>query len=381
MKFVSLIIILSMALSSCTPATKEETAQKELRKIMEENGAVGLSVAVVKEGKIIYAGAFGEKNREEAVMLDTNHLFRIASISKSFTVTSVMQLAEKGLLSLEDDVSSLIGFQVRNPKFPDRKITLKMLLSHTSGLRDTLGYFNLDVVNPDKNPDHAKAWHSYGPGEGYDYCNLGFNMTGAIIERISGFRFDNYVKENVLRPLGLYGGYNVDSLDNSLFVSLYQKDSTENLVIQPAAYRSRAGEIDSAYVMGYSTPLFSPTGGMKISVPDLARYMIMHMEGGIYNGVRVISEESSATMQNPVIEIDENNSYCLALRKTKNLIPGEILNGHTGSAYGLYSAMFFEPHKRYGFVMATNGCNPVYREGYTVIQADVIRALYRIFID
>ena len=146
MKFVSLIIILSMALSSCTPATKEETAQKELRKIMEENGAVGLSVAVVKEGKIIYAGAFGEKNREEAVMLDTNHLFRIASISKSFTVTSLMQLAEKGLLSLEDDVSSLIGFQVRNPKFPDRKVSLKMLLSHTSGLRDTLDTLILTLL-------------------------------------------------------------------------------------------------------------------------------------------------------------------------------------------------------------------------------------------
>ena len=90
--------------------------------------------------------------------------------------------------------------------------------------------------------------------------------------------------------------------------------------------------------MGYSTPVFSPTGGMKISAADLARYMTMHMKHGKYNGARIISKKSSRIMQTTVAE---KEGYALALMHTDKLIPGKKLTGHTGSAYGLYSAMFF----------------------------------------
>lgn len=381
MKFVSLtVMILSLALSGYAQHNKETRAVKELGDIMTENSAVGLAVAVVKEGRIIWVNSSGLKNIEQKILLDTNDLFRIASISKSFTATAAMQLVDKGLISLDDDVSDLIGFRLRNPNFPDKPVSLKMLLSHTAGLRDALGYFNLDVINPGKNPDHAKAWHNYPPGGGYEYCNMGFNLTGTILEKISGVRFDNYIRENIIKPLSLNGDYNIDSLDNTLFTTLYGVDSAGNFVPQPAAYKSRAKDIDSGYVAGYSTPLFSPTGGMKISARDLARYMIMHMNSGTAEGKQIISPESSAMMQTPVVEVDENNSYCLALTKTRNLIPGELMTGHTGSAYGLYSAMFFEPQKKFGFVMITNGCKSPDVEGFTKIQADVIRALYKIFI-
>jgi CubicO group peptidase (beta-lactamase class C family) len=381
MKFVSLtVVILSMMAASCIRTPEGERAAKELQKIMQKNDAVGLAVAVVKEGKIVYVNSFGKKNIEEGTLLDTNDLFRIASISKSFTTSAIMQLVEKGLLSLDDDVSDLIGFTVRNPKFPETPVTLKMLLSHTSSLKDSIGYFNLDVVNPEKNHDNAGAWHDYEPGSAYDYCNLGFNMTGTLVEKYSGIRFDNYIRENLLNPLGLYGSFNVDSLDSKLFATIYERDSTGKFIPQPAAYKSRAAEIDSGYVMGYSTPLFSPTGGMKISARDLAKYMIMHMNYGTLDSVTVMSRESAMLMQTPVVDVDENNRYCMALKKTRNLIPGEEMTGHTGSAYGLYSAMFFEPEKRFGFVMITNGCNPVRKDGYTLIQRDVIRALYKIFV-
>jgi CubicO group peptidase (beta-lactamase class C family) len=382
-------LILAITMFTACGQTKEERAQEEISKIMESTGAVGLAVAVVKDGEIIYSATFGKKSLEEGTAISQDDIFRIASISKSFTTTALMTLVEQGKLDIDMDVSDLVGFKVRNPKYPEVVITLKKLLSHTSGMNDTQGYFRLDVLNPEKNPDYGKCYNDYEPGTKYEYCNLGFNTIGAIVEKYAGVRFDNYIADKILKPLSLTANFNVDSLDASKFVTLYNKeavDTTEGaekiFIPQPAAYLSRAKDIDSGYVMGYSTPLFSPTGGMKISAHDLARYMVMHMNYGVVpsTGVRVLSEESAKLMQSPVVETSEGEFYCLALRTTNRLIPGETMVGHTGSAYGLYSAMFFEPEKRFGFVMMTNGCPPEYKDGFTVIQGDVIRALYEVFI-
>ena len=264
--------------------SQAEKAEAGIRDIMKESDVVGLSVAVVKNNEIIYTHSFGWKDIETNQPLTDDCIFRIASISKSFSATSIMQLARAKKLSLNDDIGDLIGFKVRNPKYPETVITLRMVLSHRSGINDSQGYFTLDVINPDKNPDWAKSYNEYEPGTGYMYCNLNYNMVGTIIERISGERFDQYVKHHVLDPLGLYGGYCVDSLDRTRFATIYQyDDSLKKLVASPGAYNPRREEL-AQYVMGYSTPVFSPTGGMKISATDLARYMTMHMNYGRYKG-------------------------------------------------------------------------------------------------
>src|SRR5690606_35258476 len=107
------------------------------------------------------------------------------------------------------------------------------------------------------------------------------------------------------------------------------------------AYNPRREEIRN-YRMGYSTPVFSPTGGMKISAKDLARYMQMHMNKGELSGVRIIGKNSAEEMQTPVAV---KEGYGLALLSTDKFIDGKRLIGHTGSAYGLSSAMFFDPEK------------------------------------
>ena len=112
-------------------------AQEEMTRVMEKNSAVGLAVAVVKGGEIIYTQSFGYKSLEDSTLLAEGDVFRIASISKSFTTTALLTLMEKGLINLDQDVSELTGFPVRNPAFPDVVITVKMLLSHTSSLNDS----------------------------------------------------------------------------------------------------------------------------------------------------------------------------------------------------------------------------------------------------
>jgi CubicO group peptidase (beta-lactamase class C family) len=333
-------------------------AETELQEIMTKLDVVGLSVAVVKNNEVVYTHSFGLKDRETNTPLSDTDVFRIASISKSFTATSIMQLVAAGKLSLDDDFSKLIGFKVRNPKFPETVITLQMVLSHRSSINDSQGYLNLDTINPEKNADWAKCYNDYEPGKGYQYCNLNYNMVGTVLEKVTGERFDQYVKKHVLDPLGLYAGYNVNMLDSKRFATLYEYDSvSRQFTPSPMAYAPRTAEIKN-YVMGYSTPIFSPTGGMKMSTPDLAKYMIMHMNLGTYKGVKIMEKKYARQMQT---KVSEPEGYGMAMMNFDDLIPGKRMTGHSGSAYGLYSAMFFQPKEKFGFVVITNGSNGKYR--------------------
>ena len=372
-----IIWLLFLPLSLIANAQPEK-ADAALASIMKEFSVTGLSVAVVKKHKIIYSKSLGYQNIETNKALSNDHLFRIASISKSFTATAIMQLVEQRKISLDDDVSDLLGFRVRHPKYPEKIITLRLLLSHRSSLNDRQGYFNLDVLDPSTSNDWAKCYNDYAPGEKYQYCNLNFNMLGTIIERVSGERFDQYIKHHILDPLGVYGGYCIDSLDKSRFVTLYEyRADAAKFVESSGAYAPRSEEIRN-YKMGRSTPIFSPTGGMKISSAGLATYMIMHSRFGKYKGGRIISKKSALLMQTP---LSEEEGYGLAIMNTDKLIPGVKLTGHTGSAYGLNSAMFFNPQKKLGFIVICSGSRTGYKDGFPTIHSKTIQHLYDTFIN
>ena len=132
-------LMAALLLSGCQKPEKE--FEKDMEAYLAEIEAVGVSCAVVKDNQIIYHHNFGVKDLATKEPVDDQTIFRIASISKSFTATSLLQQVEQGRVKLTDDVSDLIGFKVRNPKFPDTPITLEMLLSHTSSINDDLGYW------------------------------------------------------------------------------------------------------------------------------------------------------------------------------------------------------------------------------------------------
>lgn len=355
-----------------------EKAEKEIQSIMEMTKVMGLSVAVVKNNNIIYNHSFGLKDAASQTPLGNKDIFRIASISKSFTATAIMQLVAKKKLKLDQDISELIGFKVRNPKYPNTVITLKMILSHRSSINDSEGYFNLDAIDPNKNPNWANCYNNYEPNKGYMYCNLNYNMAGSIVEKKTGVRFDQYIKQQILDPLGLYGGYNVNTLDSNLFAKIYEynKDSAR-FIFSPNAYASRKEEI-SNYTMGRTTPIFSPTGGMKISAHDLAEYMIMHSQLGKHKGVRIMPKKLAKQMQEV---LSEEELYGMAIETTNKLIEGKSMIGHTGSAYGLYSLMFFEPKEQFGFVVITNGVDPKYQNGFNAFLHKSVNVLYKAFIE
>ena len=352
---------------------QSEKAEAAIQSIMQSNPVVGLSVAVVKNNKVIYNHSFGFKDVEKELPLTNESIFRIASISKSFTTTAIMQLVAEKKIRLDQDISELVGFKVRNPAYPNTVITLKMALSHRSSINDSEGYFSLDAIDPATNPNFAKCYNAYEPDKGYMYCNLNYNLAGSILEKITGIRFDKYIQQQILDPLGLYGGYNVNALDSNLIAKIYEfNKETKGFTLSPNAYAPRTEEI-SNYTMGRSTPIFSPTGGMKISANDLAKYMIMHSQLGKYKGGRMIPKKLSQQMQ---AIISEEESYGMALENTTQLIAGKTMIGHTGSAYGLYSMMFFEPKEKIGFIVISNGCDTKTINGFNAVLHQTVNSLY-----
>jgi CubicO group peptidase (beta-lactamase class C family) len=377
LSFLHLFICFTVFCNLNQALAQTDKVETEIKSIMQANPTVGLAVAVVKNNQIIYNQSFGFKNLAQQSPLTNQSIFRIASISKSFTTTAIMQLVGKGKLKLDQDISELVGFQIRNPKYPNKIITLKMVLAHRSSINDSEGYFSLDAIDPNKNPNWAKCFNEYEPDNGYMYCNLNYNMAGTILERITGVRFDQYIKQQILDPLGLYGGYNVNLLDSNLFAKIYEYNKAgSDFIYSPNAYAPRTEEINN-YIIGRTTPIFSPTGGMKISANDLAEYMIMHSQLGKHKGKRIIPKKLSKQMQE-ILSPEE--SYGMALERTTKLIPGKTMIGHTGSAYGLYSIMFFEPKEKIGFVVISNGCDTKTINGFNAVLHKTANSLYSHFI-
>ena len=364
----------AMLMTSCS-SLREKRIDAAIQEVMEEYDCVGISAVVIQDGEVIYDKAFGYKDLDTKEPLSTSHMMRIASISKSFTATGLMKQVEKGIISLEDDISDLIGFKIRNPHHPEVPITLRMVLSHTASIRDQENYSTLDHLNPAINGDCAASFYEYKPGEGYNYSNLGLNLAGTILEKVTNVRFDQYVRDSIILPLGLDGGHNIDVLDSSRIASLYRRRNGE--YVKSPAYGSVAHHLDN-YIMGYSAPIFSPTGGVKISAQDLAQYMKMHMNYGELNGVRIMSEESAKTMQTPVWMIQNihewEEQYGLCLKEFVDFIdnpryntPGNYPIGHTGDAYGLRSIIIWSPADGWGIAAMTNG--------YTIKDMDILQPL------
>ena len=368
------------AMFACT--SKQDQFNEEVKAIMERNNNVGLALVAVNNGEVVLNETYGVKNIETGEPIAKDDIFRIASISKSFCATAVMQLVEQGKLSLDQDVSELVGFEVRNPNFPDKAITVKMLLSHTASMSDANGYFSLNVLNKDSSATWKQAWNNYAPETGYEYCNLGYNTLGTIVERVSGERYDQYIVNHILNPIGVYGGYEVLSLDSTKFVNIYTWDEENGTYIhKPAAYAKRAEEIAN-YVFGQSTPIFSPTGGLKISAQDLAKVMKMHMNlGTTPEGIQIISKESAEAMQSIVApKTDEGDAYGFAIRTSKQLLDGHTMIGHTGGAYGVYTSMFWDSERNFGFVVMTNGCNGRYDNNFMAIHRECVAAMHKYFV-
>lgn len=335
-----------------------QNLETEIQKIMIRFKAIGASVAVVKNNRICYTHTFGYNpdysDTTLRMAIPVNGVFMIQSISKTFISTAIMQLAEKKVLNIDDDVNDFLNFQVRNPNYPNIPITIRMLLNHRSTINDK-HYGSINNINPEKGKKWMECYNDYRPGTKFKYCNYNYTLLGAIIEKVTGRRFFDYIDDNIMLPLGLNASYNLTKIDTSMLVRSYRYDKKTNqfkkekTIYNLQHYRDKLRN----YKLGSSTSYFSPSGGVKISAIDLAKYMMAHMNYGEYKGKRILNKTSELEMWKSQ---GNDTTYALGFFCDKTILNGEPVIGVRGSAHGVHSIMIFNPEKKFGIVVICNGC-------------------------
>jgi CubicO group peptidase (beta-lactamase class C family) len=403
-----------------------------------------LSALVIRGGQVVFEGHYGQRvvatgnagiagSSDKGMAPDHDTLYRMASISKLVTTIGAMRLVDAGQLDLDADIGQYLGYKVRNPHFADTPITTRMLLNHTSSLRDDGGYFfslETSLKNvlqqavgragqgaiwavPEPKSDHS-------PGRYFTYCNLNFGVVGTVIEAITRQRFDLYMQKEVLQPLGIAGGFTPETLaaaDIAHVAVLYRKgrdnvwDANGPWVPQVDDFQGktptpRAG-LD-AYVPGTNATGFGPQGGLRTSVGGLGLVMQMLMNRGTLNGVRMLSPQAVSAMLQPQWRANPNHdngdtgngfmhAWGLGTQRfvdvsgpstgDRFLEHGGLTGvGHMGFAYGLESGFIFDPLTRNGVVYAIGGVsadpdqNRGHYSAYSVWQERTLDALWRLAV-
>ena len=355
---------------------------KELFQIMGKYQAIGVSTVVIKDNHVIHSHFYSNSSIYSDTTLrksiPSNGIYWLASISKTFVSTAIMQLVEKNRLKLDDDVNKYLKFIVVNPKYPDVPITIRMLLCHRSSLNDKQYGWTLNMMCSKNNKKYEQCFNDYKPGTTFAYCNLGYNILGAIIENVSGMRFDEYIDQNICLPLRLNASFNLTNIDSARLVRSYIYDKKKQ-VFKPSITIYNYDYIKDKlanYQLGLSTACFSPAGGMRMSTMDLAKWTMLHMNYGDYKGKRIISKETELEMWKPQ---GKDRNYGFAFSRYSKVLPDANLYGMTGGSHGIHSLMFFEPEKKYGFVVICNGCTSKSANG-SEMNYEIVRALYKYLI-
>lgn len=388
---------------------------EELAAVVAEPGRelASLSVLAMRGGRVVYHRQFGHKwidpvDPARSRPADARTLYRMASISKLVTTLGVMRLVEAGKLDLDRDVGDYLGWRFRNPHFPDVPVTLRMLLSHTSSLRDDAGYYwdaasrtdLREVFTPGgKLFGKGSMWASNAaPGKYFQYANLPWGVVGTVMECVTGERFDRLMRRLVLDPLGLNGGFHPADLapaDLADVATLYRKRTIvegrevwnpQGPWIPQVDDHSKAPPAQRAlpdYQPGTNGTLFGPQGNCRLSAAGLAKVMRLLMDGGTAGGRRFLrraSVEAIHSVQWRSGEAAGNsdgetsfgrnkrfmNAWGLGVQHFLDLTgpgsgdrlvePGGFrASGHIGDAWGLTSILAFDRVGRDGLIFLIGG--------------------------
>lgn len=425
-----------------TQAVNEQQVTRQLAAVVAQpdKALASLSVMAIKSGKVVYQQQFGQayidpQNPANSLPANKQTLYRVASVSKMVAAIGAMCLVEQGKLDLDTDVSNYLGYKLRNPHYPDKVITTRMLLSHTSSLRDDGSYnFPADVsmqsfLQPGgrhyaqslqwADPAKAKPGENFAPGAYFDYVNLNWGLLGAVMENLSGQRFDRLMQKLVLQPLQIEGAYHPELLSAdalSRVAVLYRKQSNDvwnaqgPWVAQTDDFRNKplVKRPLEHYQPGTNATLSSPQGGLRISVQGLSRIMLMLMNEGELDGVRLLKPASVRALTAGQWQYDKQKhngddyhglfqSWGLGFQRfTDTSAPqyGDRLVqaqpafkpvGHLGFAYGLQSAFLFDPASRNGIIYVIGGVaadpdkNPGSYSSLSIWEEQILTATYQLF--
>jgi len=269
------------------------------RQAIDAGDLVGAVLLVAKDGKIVLHEALGWRHKGRDLPMEKNTMFRMASNTKPPVATAISMLVEEGALDYDDPVRKHI------PSFDNYRagfIQIKHLLSHTSGFRINTLFLDPYMEPTPEHPDaptlqmEAARFGGVGaevlPGTSYSYSNPGFNTLGALVEIASGQPMEEFLDDRIYTPLGMDDSYHhevAEKLDGKLdrMGAVY--------------YSQQDGEWIPGWEPGDTpqVPFIRASGGMISTAVDYAVFCQMYLNGGEYDGVRIISEETVETMTGP----------------------------------------------------------------------------------
>ena len=317
--------------------------QERIPKLMAEQGIPGLSIAVVDGDDVLWAQGFGTTQRGGGTPITTDTMFSVQSTSKVFTATAVMQAVEAGLLDLDEPITTYLpDFTVHSAfeAHPERKITLRMLLAHTAGFTHEAPIGNNYEVDPGDFESHVASisdtWLRFPIGTGYAYSNLGIDLAGYILERVSGKPFADVLRDSLLEPLGM---------NHSTF---------DRATIRATADRA-IGQLQYARAWLTDMPM-TAAGGLYSSAADMARFLSFQLGRGVIDGRTVLAPALIDEMRTiPAPYAGAPAGYALGVARTRWRAGGyQDLFSHGGGGFGFLSDLWWVPTLDLGITVLTN---------------------------
>ncbi|MEN2712654.1 serine hydrolase domain-containing protein [Sphingomonas sp. NPDC092331] len=329
--------VLAAALLIATPAAAQQLSADETARVdtivadaLKSSGVPSASVAIVRDGKIVFAKAYGDQGPGMKATSPAAK-YQIASISKQFTAAAILLLEDEGRLGLDDKVSKWV---------PDitgaDRISIRQLLSHTAGIQD---YWPQDYdfaamekpVTPRQILDRwAKKPLDFEPGTAWQYSNTGYVVAGMIIEKASGMKLLDYLQKKIFKPLG------IDAMDQDYAVGKGFPQGNHRFALGPvrAARPAAHGWLWAA-------------GELAMSASDLAKWDIARIDR------RILSPEDWAT-QETAITLTNGTDTHYGLGVSVGSRAGDKTVAHGGEAVGFLSDNFVMPGKRFAVVALVN---------------------------
>ena len=326
----------------------------------------GLSACIVVNDQVIWSNSYGTANITLNIPVAEDTHFLLASISKLVTTTAIMQLYEDGSIELHDSINQYLPFTVTNPFHPNTEITLYMLLTHTSSIYEDLTFseeYSIFGNNPELELEYflsnylmiggefysSNNYHNYGPGNQWNYSNIGFALIALIVETIAEQSFEEYCDLNIFNPLGMEE------------TSWHFEEMGGSTVAMPYEWMPGWEEMGHYFIPYY------PSAQLRSSVGELSSFLIGYMKN--FSGL--LSDETIELILTE--HIDDgwswmNMSEGWGLGWYHKIINGRDVWGHNGMMWGVLTEMFFSPEDNVGIIILTNG-GDYYGSWYTDVIA------------
>lgn len=305
---------------------------------------VGMTISVVKDGELYFSKGYGYKDSSQITPVDANKtLFRIGSVSKTFTAIAVLQLVEDGILDLDTDINAyLTSFKI--PETYEEPITLRHLLTHSAGFEEasfSTVFFSpsyaepMEVLLADFIPDRI-----HSPGAITSYSNYGFALAGYIVQEMSGINFEQYVEDEILVPLGMNRTTFKQPLPQYLIADMssgFDSDKTP---------------------YGFEYITIPPAGSCTSTAVDMSKYMIALLNNGVYNGSQILQNETMQMMHEDHFSPHPSlPSVTLGLYEMD--VYGKHVIGHGGDTIFFHSRMSLFPDDDLGVFISYNSQNGI----------------------